>query len=71
MHFAVLHAIFDLAMGAVLVRWIGHKLAHLRRHDTVAVIWECLRSELRKIRSPQPQSEAKPAGKLTADLMYR
>ena len=60
MHFGVFHTLFDLAMGVVLLAWIGRKLADLSRHDMVAVVWECLISEVRGARSPRrdPDSAA-------------
>ncbi len=58
MHFGVLHALFDLAMGAVLLYWVGGKLAEIGRHDSVAVVWECLVSELRKLRASKPKAES-------------
>ncbi len=57
MHFGVLHAVFDLAMGAVLLYWVGSKLAKMSRHDAVAVVCECLVAELRKMRAPKPEPE--------------
>ncbi len=65
----LLHTVFDLAMGAVLLVWTGRKLAEWGRHDSVAVVWECLLSELRRWRAQPPQT--KPAADLTtaADLM--
>lgn len=72
MYFGILHAVFDLAMGAVLLHWAGRKLAQLSRHDTVAVVWECLISELRRLRSPQVETRKATAEFTTAaDAMYR
>ena len=60
MHFGVFHTLFDVAMGVVLLGWVGRKLADLSRHDMVAVVWECLISEFRRVRPPrrQPQTAA-------------
>jgi hypothetical protein len=73
MSFGVLHTLFDLAMGAILLHWAGRKIAGWMRHDTVAVVRECLMSELRRLRAPKPQPDREAAGELTtaAHLMYR
>jgi hypothetical protein len=56
MHLGVFHTLFDLAMGAVLLHWVGRKLADLSRHDTVSVVWECMMSEVRRLRArPEPE----------------
>jgi len=58
----ILHAAFDLVMGLVLLYWVGGKLADLGRRDSVAVIWECLMVEIRKLRTKR---EPEPAGEFT------
>jgi hypothetical protein len=58
MYFGILHAVFDVIMGAVLLRWAGVKLSQWSRSDSVAVVWECLMSELRRWRSRQPKRDA-------------
>jgi hypothetical protein len=57
MYLRALHAVFDLGMGAVLLYWVGGKLAELSRHDSVVVVWECLVSELRKKSASEPEPE--------------
>jgi hypothetical protein len=73
MHFGILHTLFDVSMGAVLLYWTGRKIAEWMRHDTVAVVRECLMSELRRLRAPKPQPDREAAAELTtaAHLMYR
>ena len=56
-------------MGAVLLHWVGGRLASVMRRDTVAVVWECLISEWRRLHAPE--SASKPATELTTNLMYR
>jgi hypothetical protein len=63
MHFGFLHTLFDVAMGVILCGWVGRKLAELSRQDMVAVVWECLTSEVRRLRAPQRKPES--AAKLT------
>ena len=67
MFFAVLHAVFDLGMGAVLLYWAGRKLVQVGRHDSVVVVWECLVSELRRMRVPKPEPERAGDLKTAAD----
>ena len=53
MDFSIWHTAFDVVMGAVLLHWVGRKLADLGRRDIIAVVWECLISEWRRSRLPQ------------------
>ena len=70
MHFGILHTLFDLAMGVVLLGWVGRKLGELSRHDMVSVVWECLMSELR--RPGAPKREPEPTAELTRPAeLYR
>ena len=70
MYFGFLHTLFDLATGVVLLCWAGRKLAELSRKDTVAVVWECLISEVRRMRAPH--REPKPSAELTRTAeLYR
>lgn len=58
MHLGILHAVFDVIMGAVLLRWVGNRLTQWSRSDSVAVVWECLISEMRHRRSQPPKRDA-------------
>lgn len=58
MDFSIWHTAFDVIMGAVLLRWMGRKLADLSRRDMIAVVWECLISEWR----PRPHTPAEIEG---------
>ncbi len=69
MYLRAFHLGFDVVMGAVLLHWAGSRLANFMRHDTVAVIWECLITEWRRLHAPQPATKA--ATELTTNLMYR
>ena len=69
MYLRALHLGFDVVMGAVLLHWVGGRLASVMRRDTVAVVWECLISEWRRLHAPE--SASKPATELTTNLMYR